>query len=203
MIRIRQAVIVEGKYDKIKLSSLLDTVIIPTDGFGIFKNKEKMALIRRLAQTRGIVILTDSDSAGFKIRSYIGGSLPQEQVIHAYIPDITGKERRKNAPSQEGKLGVEGMSARVLMECLERAGVTCEETVEPGRKITKNDLYEDGLSGRPNSLILRKKLLAQLQLPERLSSNALLQVLNVFMTYEEYKQAVHSCRQPQADRKGQ
>ena len=101
MIRIKQAVIVEGKYDKIKLSSLLDTVIIQTDGFGIFKNKEKMALIRRLAQTRGIVILTDSDSAGFKIRSYIGGSLPQDKVIHAYIPDIIGKEKRKSAPSQE------------------------------------------------------------------------------------------------------
>ena len=193
MIRIRQAVIVEGKYDKIKLSSLLDTVIIPTDGFGIFKNKEKMNLIRRLAQTRGIVILTDSDAAGFKIRSYIGGSLPPEHVIHAYIPDIIGKERRKSAPSQEGKLGVEGMPARILMECLERAGVTCEETAEPGRRITKSDLYEDGLSGRPNSLMLRKKLLAQLQLPERLSANALVQVLNLFMTYEEYKQAVRSC----------
>lgn len=193
MIRIRQAVIVEGKYDKIKLSSLLDTVIIPTDGFGIFKNKEKMNLIRRLAQTRGIVILTDSDSAGFKIRSYIGGSLPPEHVIHAYIPDIIGKERRKSAPSQEGKLGVEGMPARILMECLERAGVTCEETAEPGRRITKSDLYEDGLSGRPNSLMLRKRLLAQLQLPERLSANALVQVLNLFMTYEEYKQAVRSC----------
>lgn len=193
MIRIRQAVIVEGKYDKIKLSSLLDTVIIPTDGFGIFKNKEKMNLIRRLAQTRGIVILTDSDSAGFKIRSYIGGSLPPEHVIHAYIPDIIGKERRKSAPSQEGKLGVEGMPARILMECLERAGVTCEETAEPGRRITKSDLYEDGLSGRPNSLMLRKRLLAQLQLPERLSANALVQVLNLFMTYEEYKQVVRSC----------
>ncbi|HIT54525.1 MAG TPA: DUF4093 domain-containing protein [Candidatus Fimivicinus intestinavium] len=193
MIRIRQAVIVEGKYDKIKLSSLLDTVIIPTDGFGIFKNKEKMNLIRRLAQTRGIVILTDSDAAGFKIRSYIGGSLPPEHVIHAYIPDIIGKERRKSAPSQEGKLGVEGMPARILMECLERAGVTCEETAEPGRRITKSDLYEDGLSGRPNSLMLRKRLLAQLQLPERLSANALVQVLNLFMTYEEYKQAVRSC----------
>lgn len=185
----------EGKYDKIKLSSLLDTVIIQTDGFGIFKNKEKMALIRRLAQTRGIVILTDSDSAGFQIRSYIGGSLPQDKVIHAYIPDMIGKEKRKSAPSQEGKLGVEGMPSKILMESLERAGVTCEEAAEPGRKITKNDLYEDGLSGRPNSKALKKKLLAQLKLPEHLSSNALVEILNLFMTYDEYKEAVGSCLQ--------
>lgn len=195
MIRIRQAVIVEGKYDKIKLSSLLDTVIIQTDGFSIFKDSEKMALIRRLAQTRGIVILTDSDSAGFKIRSYIGGSLPQEQVIHAYIPDMPGKEKRKSAASQEGKLGVEGMPLSILMESLERAGVTCEEAAQPGRKITKNDLYEGGLSGGPNSKALRKKLLARLQLPEHLSSNALVQILNLFMTYEEYQEAVRSSRQ--------
>lgn len=193
MIRIRQAVIVEGKYDKIKLSSLLDTVIIQTDGFGIFKDHEKMELIRRLAQTRGILILTDSDAAGFKIRSYIGGSLPQDQVIHAYIPDILGKEKRKSAPSQEGKLGVEGIPSKILMESLQRAGVTCEEAAEPGRKITKNDLYEDGLSGRPNSRALKKKLLKQLQLPERLSSNALLEILNLFMTYDAYKEAVRSC----------
>lgn len=193
MIRIRQAVIVEGKYDKIKLSSLLDTVIIQTDGFGIFKDHEKMELIRRLAQTRGILILTDSDAAGFKIRSYIGGSLPQDQVIHAYIPDILGKEKRKSAPSQEGKLGVEGIPSKILMESLQRAGVTCEEAAEPGRKITKNDLYEDGLSGRPNSKALKKKLLKQLQLPERLSSNALLEILNLFMTYDAYKEAVRSC----------
>lgn len=154
-----------------------------------------MALIRRLAQTRGIVILTDSDSAGFKIRSYIGGSLPQDKVIHAYIPDIIGKEKRKSAPSQEGKLGVEGIPSKILMESLERAGITCEEAVEPGRKITKNDLYEDGLSGRPNSKALKKKLLSQLHLPEHLSSNALVQILNLFMTYDEYKQAVQSCCQ--------
>ena len=157
MIRIKQAVIVEGKYDKIKLSSLLDTVIIQTDGFGIFKNKDK--------------------------------------VIHAYIPDIIGKEKRKSAPSQEGKLGVEGIPSKILMESLERAGITCEEAVEPGRKITKNDLYEDGLSGRPNSKALKKKLLSQLHLPEHLSSNALVQILNLFMTYDEYKQAVQSCCQ--------
>lgn len=108
MIKIKQAVIVEGKYDKIKLSTVLDTVIIQTDGFGIFKDKEKQKLIKRLAQTRGIVILTDSDSAGFKIRSFIGGSVPKDSVIHAYIPDVFGKERRKDAPSKEGKLGVRG-----------------------------------------------------------------------------------------------
>lgn len=127
MIKIKQAVIVEGKYDKIKLSTVLDTVIIQTDGFGIFKDKDKQRLIKRLAQTRGIVILTDSDSAGFKIRSFIGGSVPKDSVIHAYIPDVFGKERRKDAPSKEGKLGVEGINTETLLEALSRAGVTCEK----------------------------------------------------------------------------
>jgi len=145
MIKIKQAVIVEGKYDKIKLSTVLDTVIIQTDGFGIFKDKEKQKLIKRLAQTRGIVILTDSDSAGFKIRSFIGGSVPKDSVIHAYIPDVFGKERRKDAPSKEGKLGVEGIDTEILLEALNRAGVTCESTQEKSRAVTVADLYEAGL----------------------------------------------------------
>ena len=139
MIKIKQAVIVEGKYDKIKLSTVLDTVIIQTDGFGIFKDKEKQKLIKRLAQTRGIVILTDSDSAGFKIRSFIGGSVPKDSVIHAYIPDVFGKERRKDAPSKEGKLGVEGIDTEILLEALNRAGVTCESTQEKSRAVTVAD----------------------------------------------------------------
>ena len=191
MIKIDRVVIVEGKYDKIKLNSILDAVIIETDGFGIFNDKEKQKLIRRLAQTKGLLILTDSDSAGFKIRSFIRGIVPAEQIKHAYIPDIFGKEKRKAEPSKEGKLGVEGVKIQVITEALERAGVFCEETEATERKeITKIDLYEDGLSGRPDSNTLRKKLLLHLDLPERLTSNALLQILNTFLTYEEYKSTI-------------
>ena len=170
MIKIKQAVIVEGKYDKIKLSTVLDTVIIQTDGFGIFKDKEKQKLIKRLAQTRGIVILTDSDSAGFKIRSFIGGSVPKDSVIHAYIPDVFGKERRK--------------------EALNRAGVTCESTQEKSRAVTVADLYEAGLSGKADSAALRKKFLRSLSLPERLSTSALVDMINIFMTYDEFQESI-------------
>lgn len=191
MIKIDRVVIVEGKYDKIKLNSILDAVIIETDGFGIFNDKEKQLLIRRLAETKGLLILTDSDSAGFKIRSFIRGIVPAEQIKHAYIPDIFGKEKRKNEPSKEGKLGVEGVNIRVITEALEKAGVFCEETEETNRReITKLDLYEDGLSGKPDSDALRKKLLKHLELPERLTSNALVQILNTFLTYEEYEATI-------------
>lgn len=191
MIKIDRAVIVEGRYDKIKLSSILDAVIIETEGFGIFNDKEKQRLIRRLAETKGLLILTDSDSAGFKIRSFIRGMVPAEQIKHAYIPDIFGKEKRKTEASKEGKLGVEGVDVRIIVDALERAGVLCEETDNaPRREITKLDLYEDGLSGKPDSDSLRKKLLKHLDLPERLTSNALVQILNTFLTYEEYKDAI-------------
>ncbi len=191
MIKIDRVVIVEGKYDKIKLNSLIDAVIIETDGFGIFNDKEKQKLIRRLAETKGLLILTDSDSAGFKIRAFIRGIVPSEQIKHAYIPDIFGKEKRKSEPSKEGKLGVEGVKINVITEALRKAGVFCEETKNTTkREITKLDLYEDGLSGQKDSDALRKKLLKHLDLPERLTSNALLQILNTFLTYEEYKSAI-------------
>ena len=191
MIKIDKVVIVEGKYDKIKLSSVLDAVIIETDGFGIFNNKEKQALIRKLAETKGILILTDSDSAGFTIRSFIRGIVPAEQITHAYIPDIFGKEKRKTEPSKEGKLGVEGVSTQIIVEALQKAGVLCEETKEiERRKITKLDFYEDGLTGRDNSEQLRAKLLKHLGLPARLTTNALIQVLNTYLTFEDYKKAV-------------
>ena len=191
MIKIDRVVIVEGRYDKIKLSSIIDGVIIETDGFGIFNNKEKQRLIRRLAETKGLLILTDSDSAGFKIRSFIRGIVPAEQIKHAYIPDIFGKEKRKTEASKEGKLGVEGVKAQVIIEALEKAGVLCEESEKTERReITKLDLYEDGLSGKPDSDALRKKLLKHLDLPERLTSNALVQILNTFLTFEEYKAAI-------------
>ncbi len=191
MIKIDKVIIVEGKYDKIKLSSIVDAIIIETDGFALFNNKEKQKLIRRLAQTKGLLILTDSDSAGFKIRSFIKGMVPAEQITNAYIPDIFGKEKRKTEGSKEGKLGVEGIKPQVIIESLEKAGVFCETTDYSEKKqITKLDLYEDGLTGRENSEILRKKLLKHLDLPEKLSSNALIDILNTFLTFEEYKKAV-------------
>lgn len=191
MIKIDRVIIVEGRYDKIKLSSILDAIIIETEGFGIFNNKEKQKLIRRLAETKGLLILTDSDSAGFKIRSFIRGMVPAEQIKHAYIPDIFGKEKRKAEPSKEGKLGVEGVNIQIIMDALQKAGVFCEETKETEkREITKLDLYEDGLTGGENSDALRKRLLARLDLPERLTSNALIQVLNTFISFDEYKKVV-------------
>lgn len=195
MIKIDRAVIVEGRYDKIKLSSVIDGIIIETDGFGIFNDKEKQRLIRRLAEAKGLLILTDSDSAGFKIRSFIRGIVPSEQIKHAYIPDIFGKEKRKAEPSKEGKLGVEGLNIQVIIDALEKAGVLCEETEKTERReITKLDLFEDGLSGKPDSDALRKKLLKALDLPERLTSNALVQILNTFLTFEEYKTAIEEVK---------
>lgn len=194
MIKIKQAVIVEGKYDKIRLESLIDATIIQTDGFAIFKDKEKQQLIRRLADKNGILILTDSDSAGFRIRSFLGGSIPKENVIHAYIPDVLGKERRKDAPSKEGKIGVEGMRTQALVQALGKAGVLYEESEEPKKKVEMIDLYEDGLSGGENSQVKKAALLKSLDLPERLSTSSFLQLINTFMTYEEYKSAVEECR---------
>ena len=186
MIKIKQAVIVEGKYDKIKLSGFIDAPIIQTDGFGIFKDKELQYLIRTLAKKRGILVLTDSDSAGFKIRSFIGSTVDQKDIINAYIPDIFGKESRKTEPSKEGKIGVEGVSEEIIMQALTNAGVLCESTVEPERPITKIDLYELGFVGKNDSEAKRKALLKVLELPSKLSSNRLLEVLNIFYSYEEF-----------------
>ena len=180
MIRIKEAIAVEGRYDKNTLSQLVDTVILETDGFGIFKNGEKLALLRRIADRRGLIILTDSDGAGFVIRNYLRGALPRDKVKHAYIPDLYGKERRKKRPGKEGKLGVEGMAPAVLERTLRQAGATvlgeAARAVPPA--LTKADLYAWGLSGRENSREKRKKLLAALDLPEHLSPNAMLPVLS-------------------------
>ncbi len=190
MIKLDRVIIVEGKYDKIKLSSIFDAAIIATDGFAIFKDKEKMDMIRILAKKKGLLVLTDSDSAGFKIRSYIRGCIPKEQVVHAYIPDLFGKEKRKKEPSKEGKLGVEGVPVQVILDALNKAGVQFSNTELPIRKITKTDLYEAGLSGTSDSRRNRLSFLKFLELPERISSNALLEVLNSMMDYEEYKQTI-------------
>jgi ribonuclease M5 len=188
LIHLNEAVVVEGKYDKIKLSSVIDAVIIETGGFSIFKNREQLELIRKLARLKGVIIMTDSDGAGFKIRSFLSGALPKDRVRHVYIPDIFGKERRKAESSKEGKLGVEGIPREVIIKSLEKAGVLFNEADEPARRITKLDLYEDGLVGGKNSLPLRRMLLLRLGLPARLSSNMLVDVLNAMMNFDEYKQ---------------
>lgn len=191
MIKVDRVVIVEGRYDKIKLSSIIDGVIIETEGFGVFKDKEKQKLIRKAAVEKGIVILTDSDSAGFVIRSFITSIVPNECIVNAYIPDIPGKEKRKDTPSKEGKLGVEGVSPEIILTALRQAGIGCEETDETEKKkVTSIDLYEDGLSGTADSSIKRKKLLKYLDLPERMSQKAMLDLINLFMTYDDYKNAV-------------
>lgn len=191
MIHLKEALIVEGKYDKIKLSSVTDALIITTDGFSVFKNKEKLALIKSLAESCGVIILTDSDSAGFKIRNYIRGCTQKGRIINLYIPDIFGKEKRKTAPSKEGKLGVEGMSAEILRNALLKSGVALSEDEKPRLNwATKIMLFDDGLTGSENSSEKRKKLLKQLSLPSLLSSNSLIDVLNTMFTQEEYKKAI-------------
>lgn len=189
MIKLREAVIVEGRYDKIKLQSVIDTLIITTDGFGIFKDKEKLDFIRELARTRGIVIMTDSDAAGFKIRSYISGSVVDGTVKNVYIPEIFGKERRKAAPSAEGILGVEGVDVAVIEQALDAAGVTADSRPAQ-RVITKLDLYRDGLYGGPNSAALRKEFLRHVGLPSRISANMIPEAVAYLLTYDEYLQAV-------------
>lgn len=192
MIKVDKIIVVEGKYDKIKLSSVIEGVIIETEGFGIFKDKEKQKLLRKLAELKGLVILTDSDSAGFVIRSFISSIIPNEYITNAYIPDIMGKEKRKDSPSKEGKLGVEGVDTQVIINALSQAGVFCSVTEEKNtRVVTKGDLFDDGLSGTNESKLKRLKLLKYLDLPERLSSNAMLKIINSFMTFEDYKDAVN------------
>jgi ribonuclease M5 len=190
MLRIREAIVVEGRYDKNTLSQLVDTVIIDTAGFGIFREEGRLDLLRRLARRRGLIILTDPDGAGLVIRNYLKGTIPPEQLKHAYIPDVYGKERRKRHRGREGKLGVEGMPPAVLEQALRRAGATIleekspQETCRPG--ITKADLYRLGLSGAPDSRQRRRALLTKLDLPAHLSSNALLDVLNCLYSREEF-----------------
>ena len=202
MMQIREAIVVEGRYDKAALSAAVDAVILETEGFGVFSDREKLALLRRLAEKRGLIVLTDSDGGGFLIRSFLKSAIDPALVKHAYIPDIPGKERRKRRPGKEGKLGVEGMSADVLIESLRRAGATFEgeETPVPSEPpMTKAELYAWGLTGRPDSAARRAELKKALGLPERLTTNALLDVLNVLLTREELKQYLV---QGDADRAG-
>lgn len=189
MIHLKQAVIVEGKYDKIKLSSIVDAMIITTEGFQIYKDKEKMSLISALAEKSGIIILTDSDSAGFQIRNHIKNCVKKGKIYNIYIPDIFGKEKRKTEPSKEGKLGVEGISKEILLDAFMKAGIASEE-IERTETVTRNMLFDDGFIGMCNSANKRSVLLRLLKLPERLSVNGLLDALNSAFTYEEYREAV-------------
>lgn len=201
MIKINQAVIVEGKYDKFRLETVIDAPIITTDGFGIFNDKQKQNLIRKIAEKRGIVILTDSDSAGFLIRSKLCGMVPADKITHVYIPELHGKEKRKPQPSKEGLLGVEGVPNEVIAAAFERAGLLCgnNDNDENRRKITKSDLYDLGLCGKQNSAALRKMLINKLGFPSHMSANALLNALNILMDYDELCGIVNGLQKQNGD----
>ena len=186
MIRLDSAVVVEGRYDKIKLSGILDCLIVTTEGFSIFKDEEKKTFLKKLAEERGLVILTDSDSAGFMIRNYVENLVGKDKVRHVYLPDVFGKEKRKTLPGKEGKLGVEGMDETVILGALESAGILSAERAESGRDVTTADLFALGLSGGENSRAGMSRLLERLDLPQRLNKNSLLRYINSTMTYEEF-----------------
>ncbi len=188
MVKIRQAIVVEGKYDQNTLLQLVDATIFQTRGFGVMHDKALLELLRKAAKTTGLIIFTDSDGAGFVIRNFLKGALPKEGVLHAYIPDIPGKEKRKRAPGKEGLLGVEGMTKEILLSALENAGADLggEAAKKPGDTITKFDLYTVGLSGRPDSAAKRAAFLEKLRFPAHMSANALLDALNLLYTREEF-----------------
>ena len=189
MLKIKEAIVVEGRYDKNTLSQIVDAPILETSGFGIMKDKQQLKLLRKVAQSRGLIVFTDSDGAGFVIRNFLKGAIEPKYLLHAYIPDIPGKEKRKAAPGKEGKLGVEGMTPQIIEDALRRAGATVlgEETVRSAGTITKQDMMELGLSGGADSSILRKKSMNKLDMPEHMSANALLQALNLLYTLDELR----------------
>ena len=188
MRRVREVIVVEGRYDKNALKQAVEATVVETGGFGVFKDGEKLALLRRLAAERGLILLTDSDGAGFVIRNFLKGAIPPDRLKQAYIPDIRGKERRKAAPGKEGKLGVEGMSPAILLRALERAGATFEDGPAAGDRapITKGDFYALGLTGGRDSAARRAALLKALELPERMTANALLEAVNLLYAREEF-----------------
>ena len=189
MVKIQEAIVVEGRYDKNTLSQIVDAPIFQTNGFSIHKDKAQLSLLRRVAEIRGLIVLTDSDGAGFVIRNFLKGAIPAHQLKHAYVPDIYGKERRKTAPGKEGKLGVEGMSPEIILESLRKAGATIlGEDALKTNEITKQDFVDLGLSGGANSSFLRRKLLTELKLPEHMSANAMLQALNLLYSKENLEE---------------
>ena len=188
MVKIREAIVVEGRYDKNTLSQIVDAPILETSGFGIFKDKKQMALLRQVAQKRGLIVFTDPDGAGFVIRNHIKSAIEPKYLKHAYIPDIMGKERRKKNAGKEGKLGVEGVSREIILDALRRAGATIEgEESAAQSQITKQDLMELGLSGGADASAKRLALLKKLDLPEHMSANAMLQALNLLYSLDELK----------------
>lgn len=192
MVKIKEAIVVEGRYDRNTLSQIVEAPIFETNGFGIFKNKEQMALLRTVAQKRGLIVLTDSDGAGFVIRNHLKSAIPGAYLKHAYIPDIAGKEKRKAAPGKEGKLGVEGMRPEVILEALRACGATFDNETQdsPRTAITKQDFVELGLSGGTDSSVKRLCVQKAMNLPEHMSANALLQALNLLMTADELRNLV-------------
>ncbi len=196
MVKIREAIVVEGRYDKNTLSQIVDAPIFETGGFQIHKDKPQLELLRKVAQKRGLIVFTDSDGAGFVIRNYLKGAIPAEHLKHAYIPDIYGKEKRKTAPGKEGKLGVEGMTREVIIQALRNSGATFEEsTATVCGGITKQDFVEFGLSGGKNSSTLRQKLLQKLNLPAHIGANGMLQALNLLYTKEELLTLVNKVKE--------
>ncbi len=197
MQRIREVIVVEGKYDAVRLHSAVDATVVQTDGFQIFKDEEQLELLRRMARERGLIVFTDSDGAGFVIRSYLSGAVDKAQIKHAYIPEITGKERRKTAPSKEGLLGVEGVDNAVILQALRRAGATFEDEITSpanGCGLTKADLFEMGLAGGADSAANRQQLQRALGLPAKLSANRLLEVLNTAVSRHEFENAVKTIK---------
>lgn len=193
MIRVKEAIAVEGRYDKNTLSQIVDAVILETGGFRIMKDKEQLALLRQAAERRGLIIFTDSDGAGFVIRNYLKGAIDPKLLKHAYIPDLPGKERRKRTPGKEGKLGVEGMTPEIIIEALRRAGATMEEaSCKASGGITKGTLFTLGLSGGKDSEKKRKALLKELKLPEHMSANAMVQALNLLLTERELTELIRN-----------
>lgn len=188
MVKIKEAIVVEGRYDKNTLSQVVDAPIFETSGFGIFKDKQMLSLLRRVAKERGLIVFTDSDGAGFVIRNHVKSAIDGKYLKHAYIPDIYGKERRKSAPGKEGKLGVEGMKPEVILDCLMRCGATVEGEAasQTRQEITKLDFVELGLSGGAGSESKRKELLKKCKLPERMSTNAMLQAINLLYRRDEF-----------------
>ena len=196
MIRLDRAVIVEGKYDKITLENVIDAVIIPTNGFGIFKDREKCAVIRELARRDGIIVMTDSDSAGQMIRSYLKNVCGRDgKITYVCVPAVRGREKRKKKAGREGLLGVEGMSPEILLESLRRSGVTAEPEEKRREAVGKGDLFALGLSGRDNSAVLRRELAKALRFPENLSANAFLDLVNAVYSREEFEKEVLKWRQ--------
>lgn len=194
MLKTDKVIVVEGKYDAIRLANIVDAAILRTEGFGVFKDKEKQELLRTLGEKRGLLVLTDGDSAGMLIRNYIRNIVPAEQITDVYVPDLYGKEKRKDKPSKEGKLGVEGIPDDILIEALKKAGVTEEGDVHPAvsneRLITRMDFYRDGLAGGPNSKAKRLALQSALGLPERMTGKQLLRIINMMVSYDEYRALV-------------